>query len=120
MEGIVVDTSSILFALSNKVDIFGRIREELGMDPIISKGVVRELTKISKGRKANGKYAVVALKLIERHKVKTEPDSGYVDMWVLTAARKAGYACTNDTALRRKIRAEGIKAYSVSRNGGLR
>jgi rRNA-processing protein FCF1 len=120
MEGIIVDTSSILFALSNKVDIFDAIGGQLRLTPVISRGVVSELSRLSKTRKASGRHASVALELIGRHNVRIERDSGYVDSWILSAAHGFSCVCTNDTRLREELRKAGIKVYVMSRSGELR
>ncbi len=120
MDSIIVDTSSILFALSSKVDIFNAIKEELNFEPVISKGVVNELKKISSGSKANGKYAKVALQLIEKYHIKTDPDSKYVDDWILSIAKEHENFCTNDTKLRNALKGKGARVYVISRSGELR
>jgi rRNA-processing protein FCF1 len=117
---MIVDTSSILFALSNKVDIFNAVRAELGMTPMISKGVINELTRISNDTRANGRYAKVALRLIDRYGVKTDPDSGYVDDWMLSKANDPANFCTNDTKLRNALKGKGAKVYAISRSGEFR
>ncbi len=118
--GIILDTSSILFALSNKVDIFIAAREELSLDPVISLGVVRELRRISKSAKVSSKAANVALELIKKREEAVVPDNQYVDDWILSAAGKYEGVCTNDTKLRRALRANGVKVYAVSRSGEFR
>lgn len=120
MESIIVDTSSILFALSNKMDIFEKISEQLQLKPIVSKGVVRELTAMSRGKAATRKYAKVAIGLIEWHSVKIDPDNTYVDDWILRVAKKTGCVCTNDTKLRGALREKGINVYAISISGQLR
>jgi len=120
LECMIVDTSSILFALSNKIDIFDAIRKELNMDPMVSKGVINELGKAASGSKANGKYAKVALQLIDKYEIKTDPGSGYVDDWMLSKAKEAVNFCTNDTKLRKALREKGANVYTISRNGEFR
>ena len=120
MESIIVDTSSILFALSNKVDVFEKISEQLQLKPMVSKGVVRELSAMSSAKAATRKYAKVAIGLIALHSVKIDPDNTYVDSWILRAAKSAGAVCTNDTKLRGALRAKGINVYAISVSGQLR
>ena len=117
---IIVDTSSILFGLENKVDIFKEADSKLGLSPIISKGVVMELTKISSSKRQDRKYAIMALKLIAEQKVKIESDTAYVDEWIIRAATKYGNVCTNDTKLRKALKSKGVSIYSVSMGGSLR
>ena len=117
---IIVDTSSILFALSNKVDIFNAIKEDLGLDPVISRGVVKELQKFSESSKGSSRYAKVALQLIDKYGIKTDPDSDYVDNWILSKAKDMDNVCTNDTKLRNALRGKGVKVYVISRSGEFR
>lgn len=117
---MIVDTSSILFALSNRMDIFDAIRKELNMDPMVSKGIINELCKAAGGSRANGRYAKVALQLIDRYGIKVDPDSEYVDDWMLSKAREAVNFCTNDTKLRKALREKGAKVYVISRSGEFR
>ncbi len=120
MNSIIVDTSSILFALSNKVDIFMAIKEQSSQEAVLSQGVIKELTGIAASSKSKSKYARVALELIKKYGIKIEKDSGYVDKWILSYANKHINVCTNDTKLKKALRGRGIIVYSVSRDGILR
>ncbi len=120
MPGIIVDTSSILLALQNNVDIFREVQARLGLDPVISTGVVRELkSKAGSSGRARAP-ARTALELIKRYKVKTEADNGYVDKWILDNALRFSCVCTNDSKLRAALRAKGADALTISRSGEFR
>ena len=120
MGQIIVDTSSILFGFSNKVDVFSKADEQLGLTPVISKGVVKELTLLSTGKGANSKNAKLALSIIKHHGIKAEDDESYVDRWILNSSTAFKNVCTNDTKLRRELKARGITVYTLSRDGTLR
>lgn len=120
MDSIIVDTSSILFAFSNKIDIFKEIETQLSLKPVISQGVVNELNRMASSNKEEKKYAKVALTLIESREISTEKESGYVDRWILESAKKFGSVCTNDIKLKRSLKEKGINVYSVSIGGKLR
>jgi len=118
---IVLDTSSILFGFSNNINIFSRALEKFpGGTIVISKGVIKELSRIAEGRgKASG-YAKVALQEIEALKKHIEIESShiYVDRWIEGKAKNSEYIiCTNDTALRKRVRRSGAKVFALSRSG---
>ncbi len=120
MGRIILDTSSILFGLSNRVDVFKGIRAKLDMAPVISKGVVKELTLISRSRKSSSKHAKVALAMINSYGIDIVDNEEYVDKWILRSARRFSGVCTNDIKLKRELRSRGIATYSVSRDGTFR
>ena len=119
MEGIVVDTSSILFALSANLDIF-KVIDDSGSKPVLPGVVVAELVSLSKGKGAKNRQAVLALQLIERHGIRAEEGSGYADRWIIDNARRFSAVCTNDTRLRRTLRKEGITVFAFTIDGKLR
>lgn len=120
MDSIIIDTSSILFAFSNHVDIFKEAEAQLSLKPVISKGVIKELGRMAESRKAESKYAKAAIALIEKHNISIEKEEGYVDRWILTNANKIGSVCTNDMKLKVALKARGVPVYTVSRSGILR
>ena len=120
MDAIIVDTSSILFGLSKRIDVFEKIEEQLDLSPIVSEGVVRELRMISEGKKAQGMQAKAAMLMIENHDVEVRKGDEYVDKWIIRNAKEFGSVCTNDSALKRKLKAMGVQTYSLSMDGRLR
>jgi rRNA-processing protein FCF1 len=120
MDSILVDTSSILFGLSRKVDVFMAVREQLGLSPRISFGVIRELSMLSTKKGPKQKYAKVGLSLIDRHGVDVDEDDTYVDKWILKNSKKYSKVCTNDTKLRKELTRRGATTYSISGDGTLR
>ena len=120
MEEIIIDTSSILFAVANKADIFEAAYGHLGLIPVISTGIVTELRNISAGPGPRKKQAIVAIKIIEKHSVKTYQNDKYVDSWILEASKHIKSVCTNDVKLRRLLLENEIKVYTMSKSGFLR
>lgn len=123
MDYIIVDTSSIIFSLSNNVDIFAAIKMQMPEYTIlVSSGILKELKKIGNGKSKFGKFGRVAATLLNKHgNVKLVKDNTYVDKWISDAARERRCAvCTNDTELKKHLKSEGIRAFSISRSGLLR
>ncbi len=117
---VIIDTSSILFGLSNRKDVFQAIRYELpGARLLVSRGTIREIrhAKAAAARRSSS----AALSLIRVHRVAIANDASHVDSWILHTAHKYGCAvCTNDTGLKAKLRKRGITVFSISRAGTLR
>jgi rRNA-processing protein FCF1 len=121
MHRLILDTSSIVFAASRKVDVLRSVEEQLGATAVISSGVLRELGGLSLGRTKEGRSARVALEMMKGHRVEVVKDDGEVDKWVLRAGSAPGvYVCTNDINLKRALRKKGKRPLSVSENGVLR
>ncbi len=119
---IILDTSSIVFALSNGIDIFGAVRDQKpGYVPILSHGIVGELKGIrSKGGKYSG-YAGAAIGILERSDVEMMPDNSTVDDWIYEEAVNNGYAvCTNDIRLKKRLKARRVTVFSIARSGTIR
>ena len=122
MPFIIVDTSSIIFGLSNKKDVFEAVRNhQRAYSPIISEGIIRELKLIRERHEKYSKFAGAALLLISMAHVEITKDSSSVDEWIKKEAVGKGYAvCTNDTALKRSLKTAKIRVFSMTRSGTLR
>lgn len=122
MGSIIIDTSSIIFGLSNNIDIFDTVAYELpGYKILISKGIVEELKKLGSKNGRYKKYAHVALTLIKKHKAKVANSSSYVDAWIENEAVKTNCTvCTNDIKLKKLLKSKDITVLSISRSGLLR
>ncbi len=119
---VILDTSSILFALALKRDAFEIIRGEChGCEIILSRGVIEELRRLAATKRKNAKDARVALLVLRNKRFTMKEDYSNVDSWILEEAALTGaVVCTNDTALRKELRARESKAVSISRAGRLR
>lgn len=120
MRKIPLDTSSIVFALQNGVDIFFVFNEHLNAAPVISAGVIRELSNLSYKKTKQGKAARLALQLIQHHRIEIAKDSRSFDDWVMDHSAGFEQVCTNDLALKKGLRIKGIKVISVSKKGILK
>ncbi len=115
---VVLDTNFLLIPFQFKIDI---IREldyllEYSHHYVISSKTLDELRKIGKMIGKDGMAARLALKLVEANKARIEiiKSTRYVDEWIVEYAEKNGaIVCTNDSALRRKLRSIDIKVISM-------
>ncbi|MGC8628916.1 MAG: hypothetical protein ACP5T4_01765 [Candidatus Micrarchaeia archaeon] len=119
---IFIDTSSILFSFGNKKDLFDNLLENFpGSRLIISQGVMGELEKLAATRKRISSYAKIAIKEISNNKsIIVEKNKQVPDLWLLGKAKKSTYICTNDIALKQKLKRKGARVVSVSKDGKLR
>ena len=119
---VIVDTSSILFGVSNNVDVFEKVSDAFpGSEIVISIGVLRELKGLSSGNGRNSRNAKVSLNLIAKKKLKVKRDNGIVDDWIRHESASGGcIVCTNDTKLRRALRQNGVNVLTLGRAGQLR
>ena len=122
MARVIIDTSSILYGISFRKDIFAIAAMRFpGSTMIISKGVLRELSGISKGNGRRGADAMAALALIRVKNVKVDTDSGTADSWALRSARHNNFiVITNDTALLRRIKQINPNVFKLSKSGAIR
>lgn len=125
MAETIVDTSSILFGIGNRKDVFAAVSIAFPSSRIsISKGVMAELKGISHNMGKRGKEAKTSLELLKRKykNIKVYDNSTNVDQWILGKAL-ADADCvvvTNDTALSKQIKSKGIRCLKLTRSGLLR
>ncbi|MCL5786888.1 MAG: hypothetical protein M1520_01645 [Candidatus Marsarchaeota archaeon] len=119
---IIVDTSSIIFGLSKKHDVFSALEERFpGYPLLISQGIMNEINGIAGGNGRYAKYAKAALEIINRNKrIEISRSMVYPDSWILANFSKAEAVCTNDIALKRELRKKGAAVLSMAINGKLR
>jgi rRNA-processing protein FCF1 len=90
------------------------------MRPIVSKGIINELSIISTKRSRKGRCASAALKEIEQKGIRIINASTYPDRWIKGQAVSKGTAVvTNDTALAREL-PKDTTVLKFSLNGRLR
>jgi rRNA-processing protein FCF1 len=120
MRKIILDTSSIVFAFSNKHDIFSLVEERLESQPVISEGIIAELKKLSLRRSKEGNGARFALQVIEKHKIETLNNNQKVDDFLVKVGMEGMSVCTNDVGLKNRLKSRGIRPLSISKSGVLR
>ena len=119
----IIDTSSILFGIRYKKDVFEIASEKYPLrKQLISDGIISELEKMAsyKGTKAN--EAKIALKILRHKNLKVDNKTEYVDSWILDTASKNAdsLVITNDTKLFKNLKSKGIEAKKLSKSGELR
>ncbi len=120
---MIIDTSSILFSISNKKDIFAAAENSFpGTTIIISKGIMREISRHAKGRgKIAGPAGFAVLIIGQKTGLHIEKDAGYVDAWIVREWRKRHcIVCTNDRKLKKELSDEGAHVVSFTRAGTFR
>ena len=123
MRYAIIDTSSMLFGLSYKKSVFeAAIRHFPGYRMLVSRGIVRELARMSANRGARGARARVALLELKAKKIDVDNISTYPDKWILdTALRNRNcIVVTNDSALAGKLALSKVRTYKMSKSGMLR
>ncbi len=106
----LLDTNMLLAIAQFKADVIGELRKH-GYVPIILSCVKQELEKLALGRSKDAKAARVALELLEKHDFDYITKGGPVDSALLSVAKSEGWAvATNDAALIKKLKAQGIMA----------
>lgn len=122
MKEILLDTSSIIFGLANKIDTFQILKESFPTYRItIPLGVIRELKGFAKGKKKEKLQAKIGLALLEKYKIHVVKNNEYVDNWIFKNADNTDViVCTNDVELKHRLKETGAKTISLSRSGLLR
>jgi rRNA-processing protein FCF1 len=119
---IIVDTSSILFGLSKKIDVFEAVTDQMpDYEPIISTGIIAELEKLASTKRKNSRDAKIALMLIKAAEPEIIKDKTPVDKWIIDEAADTGaYVCTNDSRLRGQLKNRHINVLTLSISGRFR
>lgn len=119
---VIIDTSSMIFGLaSSKSAIEAVAREFPTAVPMISKGIINELNKISQNKSKRGASAKAALADARARHVVIDGSQGYPDTWICAAAARDDVRAviTNDSALARELVRLGANVFRMSRNGML-
>ncbi|NYZ74093.1 nucleotide-binding protein [Candidatus Micrarchaeota archaeon] len=115
---VILDTNFLLIPFQFKIDILRELDYllEYSHHYVISSKTMDELRKLGKMIGKDGMAARLAMKLVEANKGRIEiiKSTRYVDEWIVDYAEKHGaIVCTNDSALRRKLRSIDIKVISM-------
>jgi rRNA-processing protein FCF1 len=120
---VIIDTSSILYGFSYNRNVFETAKDSFpGYGMLVSRGILRELTKLSSNSGRKGLRARIALLEIKAKKINVDNISINADKWILnTSIKNRDYiVVTNDTALARKLSLAKVKVFKMSKNGVLR
>lgn len=122
MKYIILDTSSILFGLSNNSNVLQAVKESLpDYKILVSNGIINELKKIGSGRRKSKGNAKVALSMLKMGGIEISEEKAEVDSWIMKEAVSKGYSvCTNDIKLKSALKAKGVRTFSITRSGLLR
>ncbi len=115
---VVLDTNFLLVPFRFKIDIIRELDYLIDKSHrfVIASGTLTELRRIAKSVGKDGMAARLALKLVAAMKDKMEVarSKGHVDDWIAAyAAENRAIVCTNDSELRRRLRALDIKVVAM-------
>lgn len=113
MEKVAVDTSFFIFMIKRKIEI--NRMNELFSGPIelyTSQGVINELLNIKNSERNNSPYANLALKLIDKLKIKIEENEKVPDDWLLEQKNIA----TVDIPLSKKALERGVRVINITKS----
>ncbi len=119
----IMDTSSILFALRHRKDIFAAVGKEFpSLQVVVSRGIVAELKGIGLNRGKKGAAARLALAMLKVKNVSVYNSGMDPDRWILREAshRYSRIIITNDTLLAQKVSLLGARCFKVSVSGRLK
>lgn len=83
-----------------------------GYDLVTSRGIVRELERIAKGRSRDAGAARVALKIVKERARVVESEEA-ADEWLLREGEKGAVVCTNDIELIKRLGERRVKVVRV-------
>lgn len=115
---VIIDTNILLVPFQFKVDIIADLQYLIDKPHkyVISSRTLNELKKIGEKIGKDGMAARVALKTVESNKLNFEiiENTMPVDSWILKYAIETNaYVCTNDSALRMKLKSKRIRVISL-------
>jgi len=114
MKKIILDTNFLIdlgrFGIS--IDEIGKVVSENYEMELVAPSL-QELKKIAATNAEESKFAKYALMLIDLRKMKILETPEFADNAILSFADKETIVATNDTALRGKLKAKGIRCIYV-------
>ncbi len=114
----MIDTSSIIFAMQNRKDIFSITRTVFpGCEICVSQGVISELRRISFGKTKKGRNAATGLLALHHNNISIERDKQLPDEWMANASSNGHIFVTNDTKLWHILKSQGKRAAKLSIDG---
>ncbi|MFH1447992.1 MAG: PIN domain-containing protein [Candidatus Micrarchaeota archaeon] len=116
MQTLVVDANFLMSAYRFKVDAI----DELGrlvagsFRLVTSTSIILELERISEKKGVAGPQARYALSMIRKRGIRIMRTSKEADYWIEEYCSGTGaIACTNDAALRKRLKKNGIKTIAL-------
>jgi rRNA-processing protein FCF1 len=116
MQILVVDANFLMSAYKFRVDAIAELKclVEGGFTLVTSSSIVKELKTLSKKKGTAGPQARFALEIMEKERVKVIKTKETADDWILEyCASNGAVACTNDFALRKKLRDAGVRSIAL-------
>lgn len=113
----------MLFGFSYNRNVFETAKQQFpGYKMLVSKGIIKELTRLSANKGSKGLRARIALLELKAKKIDVDNISIHADKWILDTAIKNrnSVVVTNDTALAAKLSRAKLKTYKISKSGILR
>lgn len=115
---VIVDTNFFLIPYQFKIDIFTELDHLIDVHHVyvITSKTIKELEKIAVNAGKKGSGGRLALKILEANKSRIEiiPSNKPADLWIEEYAEEHGaIVCTNDIALKKKLKDIGIKVISL-------
>ena len=113
---VVLDTNFLLVPFQFKINILKELDFLIDMEHrfVISSRTLNELRKIGKSKGKNGVAARLAVKIVENNNIDIIKNEMGVDDWIVSYAKETGaIVCTNDSALRRRLKPLRIKVVAV-------
>ncbi len=115
---ILLDTNFLLIPFRFKINIISEIDYLVDRSHryLVSSQTIEELKKIGKKLSKDGISARLALKMIEANDklIEVIESNEYVDDWIVSYAKENhAIACTNDTALRARLKKLKIKTITL-------
>ena len=113
MQTLVVDANFLMSAYKFKVNAIAELNELLpgGYKLVTGSPVIKELEGLSKSKSPRGRGAALALELLKKEGKEVIVTSKSADDWIADYCSSTGaIACTNDAALRKRLRENGVKS----------
>ncbi|MEM4638153.1 MAG: nucleotide-binding protein [Candidatus Woesearchaeota archaeon] len=106
---IILDTNFLMIPPQYKIDIFQEIKKIMNepYEMCVFKETITELKKIASGKGKDSSNAKVALLLIKQKNLKSLKNShnlGYVDDIILNNITDEDIVCTQDKALKKRLK----------------
>jgi rRNA-processing protein FCF1 len=115
---VIIDTNFLLIPFRYRIDILRELDYlvETSHRFVISSKTIKELKKIGKKVGKDGMAARLAIKLVEANSLRIDviESEEHVDDWIVDYSKaNRAIVCTNDSELRRRLRALHIKVITM-------